>query len=62
MSMIRRVLSVYTVMGEPEMGVWCDVCQLPSKIVWPVSLLTANGVSQAHAEKCLNGCERKDDA
>lgn len=60
--MIRPVpLTVFVVYGEPEMGVWCDGCSLPSKTVWPATLLTIKGVtSGATAERCLNGCQRKD--
>lgn len=59
--MIRPVATVYVEVGEPERGVWCNGCLLPARIVWPVTLLTSNGVtSGATAEQCLNGCHRKD--
>lgn len=31
--------------GEPETGLWCDACLLPSRIRVPITMITTAGAS-----------------
>lgn len=37
--MPASVVTGYAVAGDPETGHWCDVCNLSSKVVFPVYVL-----------------------
>ena len=39
----RTVLVTPTV-GTPTVGGWCDTCNLPSRISWPLYAITPQGV------------------
>lgn len=40
--------SIYLVIDDtnPEVGLWCDTCQLPSGIRCPVRIITPDGVAE----------------
>lgn len=42
--MPSRSLTIYVYPGEPVPGLWCDQCQLPSGVEWPLVTLTPSGV------------------
>lgn len=45
-------LTVRVMAGDPERGIWCAPCALPSAVSVPVYLLTASGVTlHGHARK-----------
>lgn len=34
---------VFISAGKPETGLWCDACQLPSRVRVPVTMVTETG-------------------
>jgi hypothetical protein len=44
--------------GEPEAGLWCDACQLPSAVRVPLIMITENGAdtSALSAVELCTGC------
>lgn len=43
--MAQRYMVVHLVVGTPEVGLWCRVCALPSRVRFPIYRLSEYGVS-----------------
>lgn len=56
-----KYVTAHIVVGEPLTGLWCDGCQLPARVRFPLHLLSEAGVSPfGWTEACLH-CEGYDD-
>jgi hypothetical protein len=59
--MAQRYVDAHIVLGEEEVGIWCEVCQLPARVRWPLLLMSELGVAPfGVTEHCLH-CEGYDD-
>jgi len=47
---------VWVTVGEPQRGLWCDACALPSVITVHIQALSKRGVGRTMAARCTN-CE-----
>jgi hypothetical protein len=45
--------------GEPEIGLWCDSCLLPSRMRIPTFMLTEQGSSDGPLIDACTECERR---
>lgn len=43
--------------GEPETGLWCPTCLLPSAVLWPLVLIGENGADDAGCVILCDGCD-----
>jgi hypothetical protein len=58
--MTVRYVTGYVHLGEPEVSLWCPVCQLPARVRWPLFVMSEAGVSPyGSTEACLH-CEGYD--
>lgn len=44
--MAERAVTVNLTVGEPETGLWCERCALPSRAELPIYAVTNRGVSK----------------
>lgn len=47
--MAERHVTVNLTVGEPELGLWCETCALPSLVEFPIYAITEQGVTQMGA-------------
>lgn len=53
--MAERTFTVHIETTEPEVGIWCEPCALPSKVRVRAVMITGRGVSPlVTAEQCEN--------
>jgi len=60
--MSDRTLVVFLAPGEPETGLWCSTCLLPSAVRVPIVMITENGAGDttvSPVEACTE-CGRRE--